>query len=205
MDPNEELIGADLMEHRINHTSVRSRTFFYNSSLKLPQLADWNFSSTFCLSSFESGAKGIHESTEDRSQSGPRQLHWRHSKCKASHETKIQIWFRLFFKASNQHYSDWSTVEKSASNKASRKSQKRKTSFSIRNDLLPKRKGSRSIPYDNHAIEEDRSSIQSGFRGGRQVIPTDRDSIMNARNDSTIPSISSRVSKSTDPNFAWID
>jgi ammonium transporter, Amt family len=24
MDPNEELIGADLMEHRINHTSVSS-------------------------------------------------------------------------------------------------------------------------------------------------------------------------------------
>jgi hypothetical protein len=23
MDPNEELLGADLMEHRINHNSVR--------------------------------------------------------------------------------------------------------------------------------------------------------------------------------------
>lgn len=82
----------------------------------------------------------------------------------------------------------------------------RKTSFSIRSGLLSKRKGSRTISYDNHAFEEERSSIQSGLRSGRQIIPSDRDSVLNANlRNSILPSLSSRIDKPNDPNFAWID
>lgn len=171
---------------------------------------DWNFEGAVSLGAGESRAQRVHERSEDRAQSGPRSLRWRDQECKASHETKVQIWFRLFFKAQNQYFNDWAPIPKppSGKNPNSRKSQKRKTSFSLQSGLLSKRKGSRPLQNDGHAFEEERASIQSGFRNGRQVIPTDRDSIMNANNkrDSIIPTLSNRIaSKPDDPNYAWID
>jgi hypothetical protein len=95
----------------------------------------------------------------------------------------------------------------SASKRSSRKSYKRKTSFSImRNNLPTKRKNSRNLSYDNEAFDEERSYPQTWK--GRPIIPNDRDSVMNGRNvrGDLLPTISSKVQdKTRDPNFAWID
>lgn len=83
-------------------------------------------------------------------------------------------------------------------------------SFAIRSGLLPKRKGSRTFSYDNHTFEEDRAP-KSAFRPSRrQIIPVDRDSVMNGLNninhrDSILTTLSQRIDKHKDPNFAWID
>lgn len=171
---------------------------------------DWNLTSALGSRSCENWTSRVHARSKDWSKSRPRQLYRGNTKSKACHETKIQIWFRMFFKAQNQDYNDWSAFEKSPSKKSSRKSQKRKTSFSInaiKSGFLPKRKSSRTISHDNHAFDEERSSVRNGFQRSRPSIPTDRDSVLNANlRNSILPILSNRLSdKPNDPNFAWID
>lgn len=56
MDPNEELLGADLMEHRIRHSQVSP--FIISSYYYIKQqsyhFSDWNFSSSIGVSTLES-------------------------------------------------------------------------------------------------------------------------------------------------------
>jgi hypothetical protein len=111
----------------------------------------------------------------------------------------------LFFKAHNQYYNDWESYEKSPSKKSVRKSQKRKTSFSIKGSIIPERKRSMRLSHDNHAFEEERQSIRSGFGRSRQSIPVDRDSVLNANlRNSMLPTLSQKIDKQSG-NFAWID
>lgn len=108
-----------------------------------------------------------------------------------------------FFKTRYHYFNDLSAISDSAK-KSSRKSQKRKTSFSIRSGLLSKRKGSHA--FDPHALEEERSLDQSESLRSRQIIPEDRGNVRTANlRESIIPTLSSRVEKSKDSNFAWID
>lgn len=81
-------------------------------------------------------------------------------------------------------------------------------SFSIRSGgLLQKRKGSHPFSFDIHGFDEENTSNRSEIRGSRQSIPSDRDSVMNAFNhrDSLLPTLSNRIDRLNDPNFAWID
>lgn len=66
--------------------------------------------------------------------------------------------------------------------------------------MFSRRKISRSVSYDNHGIEEEK--LQSAIRPNRLIYPSDRDLIVPNK---MLPTLSKRVEKSKDSNFAWID
>ncbi|CRL04219.1 CLUMA_CG017324, isoform A [Clunio marinus] len=172
MDPNEELLGADLMEHRINHTSI-------GISRALSALAPIKVDLKEMMNVPKIGRNPGHDSCIQEI----RDAHY-------------------------QNNNDWSSYDKNSSKASIRRNQKRKTSFSFPTSFLPKRKGSRTISFDNHAFEEERASIQSGIGARRAVKLSARENALNSVNlrDSFLPSLSSRIDKKkNDSNFAWID
>lgn len=50
MDPNEELLGADLMEHRVHHTSVIELHQLFSNSSNIIEFTDWNIQSLISFS-----------------------------------------------------------------------------------------------------------------------------------------------------------
>ena len=99
----------------------------------------------------------------------------------------------MFFKADN----DWSAYDENSAKQSIQKKQKYQTSYVIpRRGFLSKRKNSRTISYDNYAFDDKQSSVHSGYGRNHQIVPTDRDNVLN-------PTVPEEVEGNT--NFAWID